>query len=80
MTDAQAQRFVTALDKVDAAILALRDEFQALADRSAQRLTELKAQSEVTQSKAFAGSRGFKQSGFDSDTVSGKKITIKSVK
>lgn len=43
MTDAQASRFVDILDNMDAAILAIRDEFQALADGSARRLADLKA-------------------------------------
>lgn len=56
MTDAQATRFVEVLDAMDAAIVALRDEFQALANESAGRLAELKARSEATSSKSIADS------------------------
>ena len=56
MTDAQAARFVQIVEDMDAAILALRNEFQAIANESAGRLAELKARSEATSSKSIADS------------------------
>ncbi len=43
MTDAQAAKFVAALDKVDSALTAIRHEFEDLARQSAERLAALKA-------------------------------------
>ena len=43
MTDAQAQKFVAALDKIDAALFAIRHEFEEQVRISAERLAALKA-------------------------------------
>lgn len=43
MTDAQAQKFVAALDKIDIALLAIRMEFEEQVRISNERLAELKA-------------------------------------
>ena len=43
MTDAQSERFIRALDKVDCALTAIRHEFEDLARQSAERLAALKA-------------------------------------
>ncbi len=43
MTDAQSVKFIAALDKVDAALTAIRHEFEELARQSAERLAALNA-------------------------------------
>lgn len=42
MTEADTRRFVAALDKVDAALTAIRHEFEELARQSAERLAEIR--------------------------------------
>lgn len=43
MTDAQAQKFVAALDKIDIALLAIRMEFEEQVRISNERLAEIRA-------------------------------------
>lgn len=47
MTEAQTQKFIAALDKVDSALTAIRHEFEEQVRISAERLAALKAAGDV---------------------------------